>query len=66
MDFISGVIFAGIAFVFAVLFIFGIAAWRMERHHQQNKGPLRQGARLPVSAGIGLRARSMMSRESRC
>jgi hypothetical protein len=45
MDFISGVIFAGIVFVFAVLFFFGIAVWRLDRHPQQR--PVWQSARLP-------------------
>ncbi len=45
MDFISGVIFVGIAFVLAVLFFFGIAM-RLESHPQQNKRSVRQRARL--------------------
>lgn len=43
MDFISGVIFVGIAFVLAVLFSFGIAVW-LEIQPQKNKRPVRQGA----------------------
>lgn len=45
MDFISGVIFVGIAFVLAALFFFGIAV-RLESLPQQNKRPARQCALL--------------------
>jgi hypothetical protein len=34
MDFISGVIFAGIAFVLAVRIMFVMAVWRPESHPQ--------------------------------
>lgn len=43
MDFISGVIFVGMAFMLAVLFFFGIAVW-LEVQPQQKKRPVRQGA----------------------
>ena len=44
MDFISGVIFVGIAFVLAVLFFFGIAVW-LEIQPQKNRHPVRKDAR---------------------
>ena len=43
MDFISGVIFVGMVFVLAVLFLLGIAVW-LEIQPQQQKRPVRQGA----------------------
>ncbi|HEX8138222.1 MAG TPA: hypothetical protein VF544_11575 [Pyrinomonadaceae bacterium] len=48
MDLISGVIFVGIAFVLAVLFFFGIVVW-LEIQPQQNKRPVRQGARFTTT-----------------
>ncbi|HEX8142323.1 MAG TPA: hypothetical protein VF553_06975 [Pyrinomonadaceae bacterium] len=48
MDFISGVFFVGIAFVLALLFFFGIAVW-LEIQPQQNKRPVRQGARFTTT-----------------
>lgn len=43
MDFISGVIFVGIAFVLAVLFFVGIAVW-LQIQPQKNGCHIRQGA----------------------
>jgi hypothetical protein len=42
--------------VLAVVFFFGIAVWRLESHHRQNKRPVRQGARLPQPAGSRMSA----------
>lgn len=44
MDFISGVIFVGMAFVLAVLFFFGIAVW-LKLRPQKNSRSVREGAR---------------------
>ena len=44
MDFISGVILVGIAFVLAVLFFFGIAVW-LEIQPQKNRRSIRKHAR---------------------
>ena len=55
MDFISGVIFVGIAFVLAVLLFFGIAVW-LEIQPQKTSAPSGRARALPQPAGSTMSA----------